>query len=148
MQTPLDTDQSAKIYSDQLIKASALAETPRRLENPSASATAVSPICGSVVTIDLVIDGDFVRDFGFEVEACALTKTVVSVMDNVIRSQTREEIRAAGLTLEKMLRENGAPPTGVWAGLALLEPVRDFRARHNSILLPFEAIERAFKSLK
>jgi len=38
-----------------------------------------------------------------------------------------------------MLKENGPPPTGKWADIAILEPVRDYKARHASTLLTFDA---------
>jgi NifU-like protein involved in Fe-S cluster formation len=42
-----------------------------------------------------------------------------------------------------MLKAGGAPPTGRWADLAVLEPVKDYKARHASTLLVFDAVERA-----
>ena len=42
--------------------------------------------------------------------------------------------------VRRMLKENGPPPTGLWAEAAVLEPVRDFKARHASTLLTFDAV--------
>jgi NifU-like protein involved in Fe-S cluster formation len=42
-----------------------------------------------------------------------------------------------------MLKENGPAPEGKWADLAVLEPVRDFKARHASTLLTFDAVVEA-----
>jgi len=42
-----------------------------------------------------------------------------------------------------MLKEGGSPPSGRWADLALLEPARDLKARHASILLTFDAVADA-----
>lgn len=47
-----------------------------------------------------------------------------------------------------MLKENGAPPNGRWADLAVLEPVREVRARHASTMLVFDAVEKALDSIK
>jgi NifU-like protein involved in Fe-S cluster formation len=44
----------------------------------------------------------------------------------------RDQVRA-------MLKENGPPPQGKWAEIALLEPVREYKARHASTLLTFDA---------
>ena len=41
---------------------------------------------------------------------------------------------------DRMLKENGAPPTGRWEDIAVLEPVRDYKARHASTLLTFDAV--------
>jgi NifU-like protein involved in Fe-S cluster formation len=50
------------------------------------------------------------------------------------------ELRELRETMRRMLKENGAPPEGRWADLAVLEPVRDYKARHASTLLTFDAV--------
>lgn len=116
-----------------------------RLAHPQLTARAVSPICGSDITVDLNVDADGrVTAFGFDVKACALTKSAVSVMASAIIGKTRAEIAAAGQDLENMLDGKLAQPQGDWAALDILAPVRDYPARHNSILLPFEAVDKAF----
>ncbi len=52
-----------------------------------------------------------------------------------------DELRKLRETVRKMLKENGAPPSdGKWADIAVLEPVRDYKARHASTLLTFDAV--------
>jgi len=141
----MDVDVLMRFYTDELITLSQQADEPVHLDNPEMKAKAVSPICGSEVTVELTLRDNKVTGFGYEVEACALTKTVVAVMKTAIQGKTRQEIAEAGDQLRSML-EGGAPPTGDWARLALLQPVMEYRARHNAILLPFEAAEKAFKT--
>jgi len=45
--------------------------------------------------------------------------------------------------MRKMLKERGPPPEGRWSDLAVLEPVKDYKARHASTLLVFDAVEAA-----
>jgi NifU-like protein involved in Fe-S cluster formation len=47
-----------------------------------------------------------------------------------------------------MLKENGAPPAGKWADVAVLEPVRDYKARHASTLLTFDAVVDAINQIE
>ncbi|MBC7582161.1 MAG: iron-sulfur cluster assembly scaffold protein, partial [Tardiphaga sp.] len=61
---------------------------------------------------------------------------------------TAEELRALRETVRKMLKENGAPPDGKWADIALLEPVRDYKARHASTLLTFDAVVDAIGQIE
>ena len=42
--------------------------------------------------------------------------------------------------MTRMLKANGPPPSGKWADFAVLEPVRDFKPRHASTLLTFDAV--------
>lgn len=121
------------------------ADIPRlgRLERPDASATAHSRLCGSTVTVDLVVDDERVTDFAHEVKACALGQASSSVMGRLVVGSTFAELRGVRDEMRRMLKENGAPPTGRWAELAALEPVRDFKARHASTMLTFDAVVEA-----
>jgi NifU-like protein involved in Fe-S cluster formation len=142
----METNEAAEIYNKELITWAAKAEGPQRLDNPDASAHAVSVICGSEVTVDLNITDGKVTDFGFEVEACALTKTALVIIKENIIGKNLSDIQQASKVLEDMLSHNGDIPQGDWADFALLEPVKDYTARHNSIMLSFKAIEKAFKN--
>lgn len=137
-------DLLLRVYNQELIALSGQAAQPRHLAHPELTAKAVSPICGSEVAVELNLQGDKIAAFGYEVESCALTKAVVAVMAKAIPGKNREEVAQAGEALKAML--SGAPaPTGDWAALKILEPVREYKARHNAILLPFEAVEKAFQ---
>jgi len=141
----LEDPALAAVYNRRLLDLAAGADRPQRLEAPQRTARAVSPICGSDITVDLDVDHENrVTAFGFEVKACALTKSVISVMRTAIIGKTRAEIAAAGQSLEDMLDGKETRPAGDWAALEILSPVRDYPARHNSILLPFEAVDKAF----
>ncbi|MGZ6195447.1 MAG: hypothetical protein ACXWML_09465, partial [Candidatus Binataceae bacterium] len=49
----------------------------------------------------------------------------------------------------RMLKENGTPPAdGKWADIAVLEPVRDYKARHASTLLTFDAVVDAINQIE
>jgi NifU-like protein involved in Fe-S cluster formation len=58
------------------------------------------------------------------------------------------ELRELRETVRKMLKENGSPPTGKWADIAVLEPVRDYKARHASTLLTFDAVVSALDQIE
>ena len=137
-----DDDSLMRVYNQELVALASLADAPCHLARAEFAAKAVSPICGSEVTVELALQDDRVTGFGYEVEACALTKAVIAVMKTAILGKTRPEIAQAGEELRAML-EGGTPPDGDWAGLKILRPVTEYKARHDSILLPFEAVEKA-----
>lgn len=119
-----------------------------RLKNPHASATAHSKLCGSTVTIDLKMENGVVTDFGHVVKACALGQASSSIMASQVVGATSDELRAVHETMRKMLKEHGAPPTGRFADLKYLEPVRDYRARHTSTMLTFDAVVDAIGQIE
>ena len=119
-----------------------------RLEKPDATATAHSKLCGSTVTVDLKMDGDTVTDFAHDVKACALGQASSSIMARNVVGSTADELRDLRETFRKMLKENGSPPQGKWADIALLEPVRDYKARHASTMLTFDAVVDAISKIE
>jgi NifU-like protein involved in Fe-S cluster formation len=129
-----------EIYNRRILELAA--DIPRlgRLDRPMATATAHSRLCGSKVTIDLVMEGGVVADFAHEVKACALGQASSSIMARHVLGATPDELRAARDAMRRMLKENGPPPSGRFADAAALEPVRDFKARHASTLLTFDAV--------
>jgi NifU-like protein involved in Fe-S cluster formation len=119
-----------------------------RLEDPDASARAHSKLCGSTVTVDLKMDGDVVTDFAHDVKACALGQASSSIMASHIVGAHADELREVRETMRKMLKENGAPPEGRFADLRYLEPVRDYKARHASTMLTFDAVVDAIGQIE
>jgi len=111
-----------------------------RLEAPDATATAHSKLCGSTVTVDIRMEGEVIVDFAHEVKACALGQASSSIMAQNVVGATADELRAVREAMLKMLKENGAPPEGRFADLKYLEPVRDYKARHASTMLTFDAV--------
>ena len=119
-----------------------------RLEHADATATAHSKLCGSTVTIDIEMRDGVVTDFAHEVKACALGQASSSIMAQNVVGASSNELRAVRETMLKMLKENGAPPEGRFADLKYLEPVRDYKARHASTMLTFDAVVDAIGQIE
>jgi NifU-like protein involved in Fe-S cluster formation len=136
------------IYSQRILALAANIERIGRLAQPDASARAHSRLCGSTVTVDLVMDGDVVADFAHDVKACALGQASSSVMARTVVGASAAELRALRATMLAMLKENGPPPEGRFAELRYLEPVRDYRARHASTMLTFDAVVDALDQIE
>jgi NifU-like protein involved in Fe-S cluster formation len=137
-----------EIYNQRIIELAGNIPRLGRLPDPDASATAHSKLCGSTVKIDLKMDGPVVTDFAHDVKACALGQASSSIMARHVVGSTASELRALRDTVFRMLKENGAPPDGKWAEIALLEPVRDYKARHASTMLTFEAVVDAINQIE
>lgn len=136
-----------EIYNTKLIELAGASTRGQRLSAPDATATAHSKLCGSTVTVDVTMAGGKVADYGQTVKACLLGQAAASVMAREIVGSSPDELRAIAAQMRAMLKENGPPPTGRWADLAALEPVRNYRARHASTLLVFDAVEKALDEI-
>jgi NifU-like protein involved in Fe-S cluster formation len=128
------------IYNRRILELAA--DIPRlgRLATPMATAMAHSKLCGSKVTVDVVMENGVVTDFAHDVKACALGQASSSIMARHVIGARADELRDARDAMRRMLKENGAPPSGRFADVRVLEPVRDFKARHASTMLTFDAV--------
>jgi NifU-like protein involved in Fe-S cluster formation len=98
--------------------------------------------------VDVKMDGPVVTDFAHDVKACALGQASSSIMARHVVGSNPAELRELREAVRKMLKENGPPPSGKWADIAVLEPVRDYKARHASTLLTFDAVVKAVDEIE
>jgi SUF system NifU family Fe-S assembly protein len=137
-----------EVYNQRILELAANIPRIGRLEAPDATATAHSKLCGSTVTVDLAMEGDTVTDFAHDVKACALGQASSSIMASKVVGSKADELREVREEMRRMLKENGQPPSGKWADLAVLEPVRDYKARHASTMLTFDAVVSAIDRIE
>jgi NifU-like protein involved in Fe-S cluster formation len=137
----------SEIYNRRILELAGNIPRLGRLTNPAASAKAHSRLCGSTVVIDLSVQDGRVVDFAHEVKACALGQASSSLMARHVIGATAEELNELRDRMTRMLKANGPPPDGKWAEFAVLEPVRDYKARHASTLLTFDAVADALAQI-
>jgi len=111
-----------------------------KLDDADAEAAAHSKLCGSKVRVWLKMDGDIVSEFAHDVKACALGQASSSIMARNVIGASVDELRIVHQQMKAMLKENGPAPDGRFADLKFLEPVRDYKARHASTMLTFDAV--------
>lgn len=132
------------IYNTKILELAGNIERIGRLDAPDASARKHSKLCGSSVVVDLCaseVDGEYVvTDFAHEVKACALGQASSSIMAQRVVGANFKKIRELQQLMHVMLKDNGPPPTGRFEDCRYLEPVREFKARHTSTLLTFDAV--------
>lgn len=129
------------LYNEKILELASSISKVGRIENAEFSSEAVSRLCGSKVTVDLEIDNNKILGFSHIVKACALGQASSSVMANNIIGTDIDELLNLKLIMKRMLKEGGSPPNGKWSELKVLEPVREYKGRHSSVLLIFDAVE-------
>ena len=129
------------LYNERILELAATLSKVGRLENAEFSSEAVSRLCGSKVTVDIKISGDKVNDFSHVVKACALGQASSSVMAKKIIGTDINELLDLKIRMKEMLKDDGPPPSGKWSDLEVLQPVKDYKGRHSSVLLTFDAVE-------
>ena len=136
------------LYSEKILEIAANPPMAARLANADASARRVSRICGSVIEVDLRVEDGIITAFGQEVSACALGQTSAAIVAREIVGTPAAEFRAVREQMLAMLKAGGAPPGGKWSDLGYLEPVREYRPRHASTLLVFDAVVEALDRIE
>ena len=137
-----------EIYNRKILELASDIPHLQRLDAPDATAVAHSRLCGSKVTVDLKMRDGVVTDFGQDVKACALGQASSSVMGRHVIGATAAELRDLKAQMYAMLKENGPAPTGKWSEYEAFIPVRDFKARHASTLLTFDAVTDAISQIE
>lgn len=137
-----------EIYNQKILAFAADIPRLKRLADADATAVAHSRLCGSKVTVDLKMKDGIVTDFGHDVKACALGQASSSIMARHVVGATGAELKDLRDRMHRMLKEGGSPPEGRWADLEALLPVRDFKARHASTLLTFDAVADAVTQIE
>jgi NifU-like protein involved in Fe-S cluster formation len=134
---------SVPLYNADILRLATTIPHATRLPEPGGSAERRSPVCGSRITVDVVLDGEGrVAALGQEVRACALGQASASLMGAHALGRTPAELGAARDALAAYLAGTRDEP-GEWPGLALFGPARSHTARHASIRLSFEAVAEA-----
>ncbi len=128
------------IYNSRILEFAGNIPRIGTLEDADAEASAHSKLCGSRVKIWLKMDGDRVSDFAHEVKACALGQASSSIMARHVIGATADEVRKAREDMLSMLKADGEGPDGRFEDMRFLRPVRDYKARHASTMLTFDAV--------
>lgn len=136
------------IYNARILEFAGNIPRVGRLDHPDATAKAHSKLCGSTVVVDLKLEDGVVSDFAHDVKACALGQASASIMAQHVVGAKGDELRALRETMHAMLKDGGAPPTGRFEDLKFLQPVRDYKARHASTLLTFDAVVDALDQIE
>lgn len=132
-----------KLYSGRILALAADIPHLGRLDSPDGSARKRSPLCGSIVSVDLRLTDGRITEFAQDVKACALGQASAAVLGSVVIGLTAADLDQAHQALTTMLTEAGPVPPAPFQGYEVLIPARDYKNRHASILLALEATREA-----
>jgi NifU-like protein involved in Fe-S cluster formation len=136
------------LYSEKILEIAGNQPIPGRLADADATARRVSRVCGSIIEVDIKVTDRIITGYGHNVQACALGQTSAAIVAANVVGTPVDEFRRVRDEMTAMLKEDGAPPSGDrWSDLRYLEPVRDYRPRHTSTLLVFDAVCEALDQL-
>ena len=134
---------SAALYSLDVLRLAADTGRTPRLDDPHASVERRSTTCGSRIVVDVTLGDDGrVREYGHDVTACALGQAAATLVARSIVGRDEVQVVVARDALRAYL-ESADAALPDWPGIELLSRARDYRGRHASIRLAFEAVAEA-----
>lgn len=129
-----------KLYSERILALAAGLSHLGRLDAPAGTAMKRSPLCGSTVTVDVHLEDGRVSDFAQDVKACALGQASASVLASGVIGSSRDDLARAREQLRDLIKSDGPTPDAPFDDLESLRPARDYKNRHASILLAWDAV--------
>ncbi|CBI76494.1 conserved protein of unknown function [Bartonella clarridgeiae 73] len=136
------------VYSNKIIEHAAHISKIGRLNNPDATSKKCARFCGSTVTVDLKIENSTITDFAHEICACVLGQASSSILAHHIIGQKTQDLKILHEIIQHMLTKNGPPPSAPFEAFACLQPIKDYKTRHGSVMLTFDAVIDCIKQIE
>jgi NifU-like protein involved in Fe-S cluster formation len=143
-----DAPDLISLYSKRILALASDVPHAERLSGPQGSATKRSPLCGSTVTVDVSMARGRIVDFGQDVKACALGQASAAILGEKAVGASRAQIVEGRDALHSMLKQGTDAPEGMWSGLEVLTPARDYKNRHASIMLAWDGALAAMDAIE
>jgi len=137
-------DAPEDIYSTKILEVVASMPELGCFEGADGTTTKSSKLCGSKIQVCLNVEDGKISKYGQSVEACLLGQSAASVMAKNAIGLTKADVVTIRDKMLAMLKEDGEAPEGIWSDLSVLYPVKDYKPRHTSMMLVFEATLAAF----
>ena len=139
------TDALFKLYTRDILRLAGAIARVGRLDDADGEATRTSRLCGSTMTVEIAVEDGRITDYAQRIQACAFGQASAALFAETATGRNAGEVEAGRAQVEAFLK-GGAAPNGVWSEFERLEPVREVKARHGAVLLPFETTLAALQA--
>ncbi|MGH9600581.1 MAG: Fe-S cluster assembly sulfur transfer protein SufU [Terracidiphilus sp.] len=133
------------LYQEVILEHSKAPRNFRQLPAANRSAEGYNPLCGDHFTVFLDVDGDAIRDIGFQGSGCAISRASASMMTQLVKGKTRAEAAKLFEQFHRLVTgEVGASGNGSDLGkLAVFSGVSKFPARVKCATLAWHTLQSA-----
>jgi NifU-like protein involved in Fe-S cluster formation len=136
---------SEDLYAKELLRWAADTSCAGALTGDKVSATVNNAMCGDRITLDFAVDPTHeIYECRHDTKACVLTQASASILAAHAVGETGESLKELREKISKMLKDGADAPAGKWSVFGIFAPVREHKSRHTCVLLPFEAVGKAF----
>lgn len=119
----------------------------KALDTPSITQEGHNPLCGDHITLQLELDGEVVKDVGFQGSGCAISKASSSMMTAAVKGKTRAEVELMAAEFVKMVRGELDPEAeeNHLGRLKIFAGVKEFPARVKCAALSWRTVQAAIE---
>ncbi|HEY6765573.1 MAG TPA: SUF system NifU family Fe-S cluster assembly protein [Candidatus Sulfotelmatobacter sp.] len=120
-------------------------KTPRNFKQPASTnrtAEGYNPLCGDHFTVFLDVEGDSIRDVGFQGSGCAISKASASMMTQIVKGKTKQEANALFERFHNLVTGTNGEE-GDLGKLAVFSGVSEFPTRVKCATLAWHTLQAA-----
>lgn len=114
-----------------------------RLDDPTVANRGHNPLCGDEIELSLCIEADRIGDIRFEGRGCSISQASASMMTDVVKGHTLEEVGEAVQKFTQSMANRQAAPADLEEELDALQGVKRYPARVKCALLPWTTLREA-----
>jgi nitrogen fixation NifU-like protein len=114
-----------------------------RLDDPTVANRGHNPLCGDEIELSLCIDSDRIGDIRFEGRGCSISQASASMMTDVVKGRTLEEVEASVQKFTQSMANRQAAPVELEEELDALQGVKRYPARVKCALLPWTTLRES-----
>ncbi|HEU5393815.1 MAG TPA: SUF system NifU family Fe-S cluster assembly protein [Candidatus Methylomirabilis sp.] len=116
-----------------------------KVEGANRTAKGHNPLCGDHITLSLKLEGDAIREIGFEGQGCAISKASASLMTSAVKGKSRKEAEALFEKFHRMVTGGKPSPEeqAALGKLAVFSGVAEFPARVKCATLAWHTLRGA-----
>ncbi|WP_426733109.1 Fe-S cluster assembly sulfur transfer protein SufU [Myxococcus faecalis] len=138
------SDDLKDLYQEVVLEHSKRPRNYRVVEGANHEAAGHNPLCGDQLSVTMKMDGDVIRDIGFQGQGCAISRASASLMTGAVKDKSREEAEALFALVHKLVTEGPeSVDLDALGKLAVLSGVSEFPARVKCASLAWHTMRAA-----
>jgi len=130
------------LYQEVILDHSRNPRNAGRLAEPSGTAKGHNPLCGDLITLDVLVEDGTIRDVSFDAKGCAISVAAASIMSDMLKGKSLAETHDLFRRFQDMLTGPDAVAENL-DKLEVLAGVREFPMRVKCATLPFHTLRAA-----
>jgi nitrogen fixation NifU-like protein len=133
------------LYQEVILEHSKAPRNYRELKDADHKAEGFNPLCGDHFTVYLQMEGDSIRDIGFQGSGCAISKASASMMTQSLKGKTKQEADEIFQRFHSVVTGNANGDRADLGKLAVFAGVSEFPLRVKCATLAWHTVQAALE---